>query len=148
MLANKPALIPSRSIARNLDDETGSLVYSSLSVLANRRYAGAQAKARELLRSRDEYTWFNAALYLGKLRDPAAVPYMIRKLYESYKEEDVRSLVQLENPSLKGLLRRVITKIFNDLEVKGWCSEHEHKTQAGESRNAVGVEAAAAVPVS
>ena len=48
-----------------------------------------------------------------------------RKLYESYKEEAVRSLVALENPSLKGLLRRVITKIFNDLEVKGWCSEHE-----------------------
>ena len=60
--------------------ETGSLVYSSLGVLADRQYAGAQARARELLQSGDEYTWFNAALYLGKLRDPAAVPYLIKGL--------------------------------------------------------------------
>lgn len=80
MLANRPALMPSGAVAQNLDDETGSLVYSSLGVLANRRYAGAQPKARELLQSTDEYTWFNAALYLGKLRDPAAVPYLIKGL--------------------------------------------------------------------
>ena len=28
-----------------------------------------------------------------------------------------------ENANLKGLLRRVIGKIFNDTEIKGWCSE-------------------------
>lgn len=54
-----------------------------------------------------------------------------RGLYESYKEEAIRSLTRLDNPSLKGLLRRVITKIFNDLEVKGWCSEFEKKNAAG-----------------
>jgi geranylgeranyl diphosphate synthase, type II len=53
-----------------------------------------------------------------------------RGLYESYKEEAIRSLTRLDNPSLKGLLRRVITKIFNDLEVKGWCSEFEKKNAA------------------
>jgi geranylgeranyl pyrophosphate synthase len=53
-----------------------------------------------------------------------------RGLYESYKEEAIRSLATLENPSLKGLLRRVVTKIFNDLEVKGWCSEFEKKNAA------------------
>ena len=37
----------------------------------------------------------------------------------------VRSLRTLENPNLKGLLRRVIGKIFNDLEIKGWCKEFE-----------------------
>jgi geranylgeranyl pyrophosphate synthase len=50
-----------------------------------------------------------------------------QSLYESYKEEAIRSLTHLENPSLKGLLRRVVTKIFNDLEVKGWCKEFEAK---------------------
>jgi geranylgeranyl diphosphate synthase, type II len=50
-----------------------------------------------------------------------------QNLYESYKEEAIRSLTHLENPSLKGLLRRVVTKIFNDLEVKGWCKEFEAK---------------------
>jgi geranylgeranyl diphosphate synthase type II len=58
-------------------------------------------------------------------------------LLDSYKEHAVRSLAELENASLKGLLRRVITKIFS-MEVKGWCSEFE-------ARNAPGREAVAQV---
>jgi geranylgeranyl diphosphate synthase type II len=53
-----------------------------------------------------------------------------QNLYEGYKEEAVRSLAYLENPSLKGLLRRVVAKIFNDLQVKGWCSEFERRALA------------------
>ena len=48
-----------------------------------------------------------------------------RELLERYKEEAIRSLRDLENASLKGLLRRVIGKIFNDTEIKGWCKEFE-----------------------
>ncbi|MAS92560.1 MAG: polyprenyl synthetase [Verrucomicrobiales bacterium] len=48
-------------------------------------------------------------------------------LLETYKEAAVRSLAELENPNLKGLLRRVMGKIFNDLEIKGWCREFEVK---------------------
>ncbi len=44
-------------------------------------------------------------------------------LLATYKEEAVRSLRELENASLKGLLRRVVGKIFNETIVKGWCSE-------------------------
>jgi geranylgeranyl pyrophosphate synthase len=50
-----------------------------------------------------------------------------RDLLERYKEESIRSLRDLENPSLKGLLRRVLGKIFNDTEIKGWCKEFEAK---------------------
>jgi hypothetical protein len=46
-------------------------------------------------------------------------------LLETYKEEAIRSLASLENSSLKGLLRRTLGKIFNDVEIKGWCKEHE-----------------------
>ncbi|MBP6785252.1 MAG: polyprenyl synthetase, partial [Verrucomicrobiales bacterium] len=46
-------------------------------------------------------------------------------LLETYKEAAVRSLADLENANLKGLLRRVMGKIFNDLEIKGWCREFE-----------------------
>jgi geranylgeranyl diphosphate synthase type II len=46
-------------------------------------------------------------------------------LYETYKEEAIRSLRDLENQNLKGLLRRVVGKIFNDTEIKGWCKEFE-----------------------
>ncbi len=48
-------------------------------------------------------------------------------LLESYKEAAIRSLQEVELPNLKGLLRRVIGKIFNELEIKGWCREFEQK---------------------
>jgi hypothetical protein len=48
-----------------------------------------------------------------------------RALLETYKEEAIRSLRDVENANLKGLLRRVIGKIFNDTEIKGWCKEFE-----------------------
>jgi geranylgeranyl pyrophosphate synthase len=50
-------------------------------------------------------------------------------LQESYKEEAIRCLTELENPSVKGLLRRVISKIFT-VEVKDWCSEFETRNAA------------------
>jgi len=62
-----------------------------------------------------------------------------RGLLDSYKEEAVRSLRLLENASLKGLLRRVITKIFNDLQIKGWCSEFEARNAAGRAAVAAAV---------
>lgn len=46
-------------------------------------------------------------------------------LLETYKEAAVRSLADLDNANLKGLLRRVMGKIFNDLEIKGWCRGFE-----------------------
>ncbi|MDF1664135.1 MAG: polyprenyl synthetase family protein [Planctomycetota bacterium] len=55
----------------------------------------------------------------------------LEQLREAYKEEAIRSLVDLEldHSSLKGLLRRVIGKIFT-LEIKGWCSEFETRNAA------------------
>ena len=50
-----------------------------------------------------------------------------RTLLETYKEEAIRCLRDLDNPNLKGLLRRIIGKIFNDVEIKGWCKEHEQR---------------------
>lgn len=52
-------------------------------------------------------------------------------LLQGYKEEAIRALADVENHSLKGLLRRVVGKIFNDIEVKGWCSEFEARNAAG-----------------
>jgi geranylgeranyl pyrophosphate synthase len=65
------------------------------------------------------------AVYLELKADERA-----RLLLETYKEEAIRSLRDLENASLKGLLRRVIGKIFNDTEIKGWCKEFEEKQKA------------------
>jgi geranylgeranyl pyrophosphate synthase len=46
-------------------------------------------------------------------------------LLESYKEQAVRSLEVLGDASLKGLLRRVLAKIFNELRFEGFCREAE-----------------------
>ncbi|MBI2684689.1 MAG: polyprenyl synthetase family protein [Acidobacteria bacterium] len=51
------------------------------------------------------------------------------RLLESYKESAIRSLAGLHDPSLKGLLRRVIGKIFK-VEIQGWCSEFEARNAA------------------
>ncbi len=53
-----------------------------------------------------------------------------QRMMEGYKEEAIRSLPGLTNPSLKGLLRRVIGKIFS-VEIQGWCSEFEARNAAG-----------------
>src|SRR5262245_47819398 len=60
-----------------------------------------------------------------------------RVLLETYKEEAIRSLRELENPNLKGLLRRVIGKIFNDTEIKGWCKEFEQKNAADRAKTGI-----------
>ena len=65
-----------------------------------------------------------------------------RRLLESYKEEAIRSLAVLDEPTLKGLLRRIVGKIFNDIELKGWCREFEARNAAG---RAAGADAAAVV---
>jgi len=53
-----------------------------------------------------------------------------RALLEAYKEQAVRTLPSLQNASLKGLLRRVVGKVFR-VEIRGWCSEFETRDAAG-----------------
>ena len=47
------------------------------------------------------------------------------ELLEAYKEQAVRSLRFLSNATLKGLLRRVVGKIFGERLIEGYCKEFE-----------------------
>ena len=58
-----------------------------------------------------------------------------RALLEAYKEQAIRTLPALQNASLKGLLRRVVGKVFR-VEIKGWCSEFETRDAAGRQAGA------------
>jgi len=72
---------------------------------------------------------------IGQLMEEYEIPHRCRVLQESYKEQALRTLAELKSSSLKGLLRRVVSKIFS-LEVKGWCSESETRDgTSGESRS-------------
>ena len=66
-----------------------------------------------------------AAVLGAKAHEKAAL------LLESYKEEAVRALDRLADPTLKGLLRRVLARIFNELTFAGYCREQEAKAAAG-----------------
>jgi geranylgeranyl pyrophosphate synthase len=59
------------------------------------------------------------------------------ELLHAYEEQAVRSLRDVKNATLKGLLRRVVGKIFPPVLMEGYCSEFE-------ARNAPGHEASAA----
>jgi len=58
-----------------------------------------------------------------------------RALLESYKEAAIHSLADVENPNLKGLLRRVIGKIFNDAEITGWCGEFQEQRAVADMKS-------------
>lgn len=60
-----------------------------------------------------------------------------RELRDAYEAQAVRSLRVLQNPTLKGLLRRVIGKIFGDkLVIEGYCGEFEARNAAGRASGA------------
>ncbi|MEM7356556.1 MAG: polyprenyl synthetase, partial [Acidobacteriota bacterium] len=85
-----------------------------------------------------------AAAWFGASEDAAAahellheleMPRRCQELLEAYKEEAIRSLRAVESPNVKGLLRRLVGKIFEELEIKGWCREQQARNAP--SRQAV-----------
>src|SRR5688572_1581065 len=107
--------------------------------------AVAYEKAKDAKKSLLESVW-RRSLEAGVKPEQIEAVYMelkaderARQLYETYKEEAIRSLRDVENPNLKGLLRRVIGKIFNDTEIKGWCKEFEEKNAARRAEPAAAV---------
>ena len=51
-------------------------------------------------------------------------------LLEAYKEDAIRSLRFLSSPTLKGLMRRIVGKIFGEKLIEGYCSEFETRNAA------------------
>lgn len=86
--------------------------------------SGAAGREGELLRIAEEYG------VLDKAED----------LLAAYREDAVRSLRFLASPTLKGLMRRIVGKIFGETLIEGYCSEFETRNAAS---RAAGAEAAA-----
>jgi geranylgeranyl pyrophosphate synthase len=64
------------------------------------------------------------------LLDDLSVESRCRELMTAYQEEAIKSLRRLEDATVKGLLRRVVGKIFDQLRIEGWCREHEARNAA------------------
>lgn len=54
-----------------------------------------------------------------------------RELRDAYEQQAISSLRTLTNPTLKGLLRRVIGKIFGNDLIEGYCGEFEARNADG-----------------
>lgn len=126
-------------IAYQIRDDLDDLMADQISDVAAMRptlpMAIAGDRARGDAKAIVERFWRRAALP----EDAAALAQILidvkaedrcRGLLESYKEEAIRSLTRIEHSSLKGLLRRVVGKIFS-VEIKGWCREFETRNAAG-----------------
>jgi len=112
--------------------ETNDILGLRPSLLLAVAYERAQGEKRTLLESlwRRQLAAAGSVEQIEALYKELKADERARTLLETYKEEAIRSLRDLENPNLKGLLRRVIGKIFNDTEIKGWCKEFEQKNAA------------------
>ena len=92
-----PLLVSSHAIARNLTNDRGDLVYDSLSILSERKDPIAVGRAIQLLQSDDDYTWLNAAEYLGACGQQEAVPYLIKALRHTAWRSDYKTAQYLKN---------------------------------------------------
>ncbi len=59
------------------------------------------------------------------------VRYKAFVLMESYKARALGTLAALKSPALKGLLRRVVYKIFNDTNIMGCCNDDKTGSSEG-----------------
>jgi len=120
-------------------DESHALNAMRPSLMLALAYERAGQAERELL----ERVWKRSAELRPGAKDVESVLAQLRverlasDLMESYKARAIGSLYHLRNSDLKGLLRRVIGKIFNDFEVMGCCNDRKAgHAQGGKSSQA------------
>jgi geranylgeranyl pyrophosphate synthase len=102
---------------------------SLLLAIAHRRAEGDEKLLVErLLRREASYAEVRAGLL--RILETRGVTDKASELLEAYKEEAIRSLRFLGNATLKGLLRRVVGKIFGEKLIEGYCKEFEARNAA------------------
>jgi len=118
--------------ASGADDDLAAARPSLILALAHKRAAEGAERARvEAAWRREAGTGTSRAELLAQL-ERHGVLQKARELRAAYEQEAVNSLRALTNPTLKGLLRRVIGKIFgNEHLIEGYCSEFEARHAAG-----------------
>lgn len=116
--------------------ETNDIAGLRPSLLLAAAFERADGEKRKLLESVWRRSAGMDAAQIEALYMELKADERVRHLLETYKEEAIRSLRDVENANLKGLLRRVIGKIFNDTEIKGWCKEFETRNGVSQTQMA------------
>jgi geranylgeranyl diphosphate synthase type II len=105
----------------------GDLIQKRPSVLLAIAYERAGDDDKKLLES----VWRRSADLDAVLHEVASILATLRAkrvaldLMESYRLRAIGSLATLQNPALKGLLRRIVSKIFSDIDVMDCCNEYK-----------------------
>jgi geranylgeranyl pyrophosphate synthase len=87
-------------------------------------YERADAGDKEILKK----LWQNDAEHItsdqvNAILTKLEVPHITQELLASYKHQAIQTLNTLDNPNVKGMLRRVIAKIFHDIEIMPCCND-------------------------
>jgi geranylgeranyl pyrophosphate synthase len=113
--------------------EASDLRAARPSLLLALAYERAQGSGRKLL----ERVWrkpggsSGVSSRLEEVVRDLAVEARAQELLDFYKNEAIRSLCGLDNTQLKGLLRRVVGRIFNEVEFMGCCNDYQAGDAAG-----------------
>jgi geranylgeranyl pyrophosphate synthase len=105
----------------------GDLIQKRPSVLLAIAYERAGDDDKELLES----VWRRSADLDTVLHEVSSILATSRAkrvaldLMESYRLRAIGSLATLKNPALKALLRRIVSKIFSDIDVMDCCNEYK-----------------------
>ena len=122
----------------DLDDFTGEtdsndlrdLRPSLILAIARKRARGDAERALIDSMWRREVVFDGVADDVHRILRERGVVEKATELLEAYEEQAVRSLRFLQNATLKGLLRRVVGKIFPRTLIEGYCSEFEARNAA------------------
>lgn len=117
--------------SNDLEDLRPSLILA----IAHKRAENGEGELLEKLITR-KAAYKDVAPELRRILAERGVLDKADELLEAYKEDAIRSLRFLANPTLKGLLRRVVGKIFGEKLIEGYCSEFEARNAAGRAAGA------------
>ncbi len=131
-------------IRDDLDDHAGDandveeMRLSLIVAIAHKRAEGDAEKAVVEALFAPDTRYADIAPELRRIFEQRDVVTKADELLQAYREDAVRSLRTLSSPTLKGLLRRVVGKIFGDDLIEGYCSEFEarNRTPAFETGDA------------
>ncbi|MCJ8331920.1 MAG: polyprenyl synthetase family protein [Lentisphaeria bacterium] len=125
-------------ISDDLDDIFGSIDSNDASdmrpsLLLALAHQKAKGDDKELMRKlwTKEIAYVDFSTDIERILSDLEIEKRARELRDAFIEEAIRSLSSLDNPSIKGLLRRIITKILDDNEVEAFCHESKPGNVAG-----------------
>ena len=131
-------------IRDDLEDFTGESDSNDLAdlrpslILAIAHKRAKEGEEKDLLERlwRREVRFEDVETEVRRILDERDVTRKAAELREAYEQQAINSLRTMTNPTLKGLLRRVIGKIFGNNLLEGYCKEFEAKNAAGRAAGA------------